>query len=594
MMTSPKRAGIAFALIPQTTPALVLSLKHAAIFATLKRATMDEPCPFTQNADDADFSTSPGDVRLCKDVVPDSAFKSSRFTGVTFEGLELGSHAFSGTPCLCLFFACFCKKIGGNAFTYSSICYAWLPVLETIGQGAFSYSGLKSIFAPHIQIIPFRCFVQCIFLKSVEFESVKEIDISAFYGCESLEIAVFVSVKHVRENAFGSCSNLETIVIPMCTHVEYEAFNHCRRLKVVEGGNIQAIAARGFYQCRNLSEIDLSNCKTIRSGAFHDTDALVRVDFGSIELIDDAAFCRSGLKCVMVNNPKCVIHDRAFLESQVESVDVVAEHIGDSIFRKCIHLKTVNIRVDTLGYGTFEDCRSLLTAKTTATVIGKGCFCECTSLYKCFIPNAKIIRAIAFWGCTSLESITQVLPTQELGYQAFYGCYQMYNAPKMPALTKIGVEAFLDSGVKNLLIPKTVTDIGKSAWEDCRNLHTVTTGSWEQDSGNQKSFDLSWMNHEDHPNLFEMSVLTTANHPPIDCVVKHDTVENLKQMLALKYVSTRSRLAGERHKCIVSFIASLIRLREPMQCSLPDEMVMMILGMIAEYEISTLYTPSFA
>jgi len=146
--------------------------------------------------------------------------------------------------------------------------------------------------------------------------------------------------------------------------------------------------------------------------------------------------------------------------------------------------------------------------------------------------------------------------------------------------------------VQHLFVPNTVVEIGKGAWKGCMNLHTVTTESWEQDTVKQPSFDLSWMDVNDHPNLFEMSLLTTAD-VDIDCAVKHDTVRNRKQMFRLKYVSRRSRLDGNKSKCIVSFVASLNVLRETMQCSLPEEMVMMVLGMIAEYEISTLYTPSF-
>ena len=351
---------------------------------------------------------------------------------------------------------------------------------------------------------------------------------------------------------------------------------------------IESISFDAFSQCQSLPYIDLSKCKSIGDQAFSCTPALKRVDFSSIERIGSLAFWESGLRDVEINN-SCKILDKAFMESSVENVGIDnAEYIGDSVFRDCINLKTVNIRVGTLGEATFKDCYSLQKVDTTARVIEKACFCECRSLYKCLIPNAEIIKDIAFCGCTSLEDITQVLPTQEIGYEAFYNCVRMYNAPKMPSLTKIGKHAFLRSGVHELVVPKTVVEVGTGAGRLSESTHRY---DWiiGQDTVNQSSFNLSWMDVNDHPNLHEMSLSTTAKHPPIDCVVKHDTVENLKQMFALKYVSTKSRLSGPKIKCIVSFMASLNRLREPMQCSLPNEMVMMILGMIANYQISTMY-----
>ena len=77
----------------------------------------------------------------------------------------------------------------------------------------------------------------------------------------------------------------------------------------------------------------------------------------------------------------------------------------------------------------------------------------------------------AFYGCSSLTSVTIPNSVTTIGSDAFYGCSSLTSLTIGNSVTSIGDWAFRGcSGLTFLVLPNSVTSIGDSAFELCENL----------------------------------------------------------------------------------------------------------------------------
>ncbi len=171
--------------------------------------------------------------------------------------------------------------------------------------------------------------------------------------------------------------------------------------------------------------------------------------------------------------------------------------------------------VTTIGYGAFRDCTSLtsVTIPNSVTSIGAEAFYECSSLTSVTIPNSVTsIGDGAFYGCSGLTSITLPNSITSIGKYAFCGCSGLTSLKIGNGITSIGDYAFVDCSslisvhisdvaawcaisftdfvanplyyahelylngtlVTDLVIPSSVTSIGKYAFGGCSGLTSVT------------------------------------------------------------------------------------------------------------------------
>ena len=126
------------------------------------------------------------------------------------------------------------------------------------------------------------------------------------------------------------------------------------------------------------------------------------------------------------------------------------------------------------------------------TTIGEGAFKGCTALTSVSASGCTDVAAEAFSGCASLKnvSMTNVVTVKE---KAFYGCSSLTKLT-LSKLTTLGERAFEKSGLTTFSASRlvsigdyafsgtfvnsaafsAVTNIGANAYENCKNLTTVT------------------------------------------------------------------------------------------------------------------------
>ena len=81
------------------------------------------------------------------------------------------------------------------------------------------------------------------------------------------------------------------------------------------------------------------------------------------------------------------------------------------------------------------------------------------------------IGSSAFYGCSSLTSVTFPESLTSIGSNAFNGCSSLNSVTFPESLTSIGNNAFgRCSSLESVVIPASVTEIGVRAFADCGNL----------------------------------------------------------------------------------------------------------------------------
>ena len=255
---------------------------------------------------------------------------------------------------------------------------------------------------------------ESVIYNGVEYR-VPSIGNNAFYNCTGLtSIEIPNSVTSIGNNAFSHCSKLVSVVIPnsVTTLGEY-AFCGCNGLtSVVISSGITRLERSVFDSCYNLTSVEIPDGVTsIGKWAFSNCYALKSVTIpNSVTTIEEAAFS----VCLELTN--------IVIPSSVTN-------IGARAFGQCNKLAGIVVDAENTVYDSRDNCNAIIKTSTntlicgsnetvipnSVTRIGDNAFTERTGLTSIEIPNSITnIGEYAFYGCTALESITSLIPAEEL------------------------------------------------------------------------------------------------------------------------------------------------------------------------------------
>jgi hypothetical protein len=97
-----------------------------------------------------------------------------------------------------------------------------------------------------------------------------------------------------------------------------------------------------------------------------------------------------------------------------------------------------------------------------------------------FTTNNGAITITGYTGFNSavvIPDTTNGLPVTSIGISAFYGLSGVTNVTIPDSVTNIDVQAFLDCGLVSIAIPDSVINIGTAAFQGCSSLSNLTIGS---------------------------------------------------------------------------------------------------------------------
>ncbi len=169
------------------------------------------------------------------------------------------------------------------------------------------------------------------------------------------------------------------------------------------------------------------------------------------------------------------------------------ENIGGSAFSSCMSLKEVVIPeavtvIDDFAFSGNYDLERVV-FPVGLKKIGNFAFSGSEQLREVVLPDTvTTVGESAFTNCTRLEKVTLSKKLKTIKEFTFWGCKRLSQLEIPESVTKIGVAAFQGTGLKKMVIPKSVTSIYRKEGEDkyksrdglfkgCKNLRSVTIRS---------------------------------------------------------------------------------------------------------------------
>ena len=412
-----------------------------------------------------------------------------------------------------------------NAYHEDEITFVLRGSVNEIGAFSFSCNTELTnvdLSATGLEIIPISAFANCESLVSVKLpEGLTEICNNAFVNCRSLtEIEIPKSVKKIGSNVFENPDSLTKTKTPKL--IPSNVFANCESLvsvKLPEG--LTEIGNNAFVNCRSLNTIttydefinissktDLSNhinkeidtnkkIIELEKSCKASISKYENVLPSSLTIIGDGAFENTGLKTinlmltdikelskrvfanceklisVYVNATCTTVDERAFLNSnaKIMSDDYKFDYnnLCNSLkennkfkqteqFKKTaldLSFKTIN----TAAFFGYKPTTIDLQHWTQLQTINESAFCQ-SNIKTVYIP----------YKFTSLQSI---------GKNAFN------NASKVDGLSSFSYynDGRTNNNIKieyqTIIIPENLTEIGESAFNNCREAHVIYDGTSE-------------------------------------------------------------------------------------------------------------------
>ena len=312
-------------------------------------------------------------------------------------------------------------------------------------------------------------------------------------------------VQGIGEYAFSWNSDLEEIILPnSVTWIDEGAFYHCSSLENITMSNsMQIIGWSAFGGCSSLKSITIPNSvERIERAAFSNCGSLEKIEVAEGNPVYDSRDnCNAIIEtktnmlirgCEKTNIPDSVttIEDGAFNGcSELESITIPENttEISLSAFSGCSSLEKIEVAEGNPVYDSRDNCNAIIETETNTLFRG----CEKTN-----IPDSvKGIYGLAFCG-SGLTSIIIPESVTFIGREAFRGCDNLESITILGNIDYVADGLFL--GCRNLewiKIPDSITGIGEQAFWGCEQLKDIYyMGSAEQWK-NIKNYDDNGTNY---------------------------------------------------------------------------------------------------
>ncbi|MBQ3588971.1 MAG: leucine-rich repeat protein [Clostridia bacterium] len=274
------------------------------------------------------------------------------------------------------------------------------------------------------------------------------------------------SISYSMAVSIGECDNAH-IVVP--------------DLDPINAKKVTEVSIKGF-QNSYIESIALPiHLKAIRTSAFENCKSLKKVKFvSSLEHIDSFAFskCKS-LEQIELPKTTKSLGGYSFYESGLKSINIPSSVsvIDQRAFCNCLSLKTLELQegIKRIEKDAFSSTAiEILDTPSTLKEIEEGAFRNCKSLKAVnFSTGLSTIGKNAFYSCTSLKELHFEAGLKEIGENSFeFTSIEELILPKGLVEVKKSAFAFCER-LKRVVIPSGTKIIGEQAFAHCRSLEEI-------------------------------------------------------------------------------------------------------------------------
>ena len=374
------------------------------------------------------------------------------------------------------------KTLGEGTF---ASCFALTEIefpegLETIGDGVLYHClSLTSVVIPaSVTEMGDRPFSGDWALKTVEIKgNVPRLSNYSFHECDALqEVLITGSVGTIGDDAFKELDSLERVQIASgLKTIGKRAFWLCDNLTTVSlPDGVTSIGEEAFKECSSLTTINLPNSiTTIGANAFNGTKLTGPLNIPSslVSLGDNAFHGCSGITGTLV-------------------FPAAMENISTNVFAGCSGIEEIILPrgVLTIGAGAFNNCSGVQRLWLTNSIqsIGANAFNGMKSLKKVYFSGTISEWETGIqWADKGYQMGVAITTNEEIASGSCgealtwslnsAGDLTVSGTGDMASFTATGAPwAEYRDQVKLVILGRGVTSIGSSAFQDCKNLETVS------------------------------------------------------------------------------------------------------------------------
>ncbi len=408
-----------------------------------------------------------GKIELPAGITQISAYAFSGMQGITEvvipDGVEsIGNYAFSGVKNIAAMdLPASVKSIGSYAFYDASVKTITGGLgIESVGDHAFAGpndSLPNKINGSKLEIFPFG-------------DSLKEIGEYAFAG-SALRAAENLNAETISKHAFASCESLAAVSFGEKVRlIDDGAFTRCIALKeLVIPATVNTVSYSAFEYCSGLETVEI-DAENVFDNAFTGAFRTGRDPWET-----------EGITTKLTVGE----HVKHFYP---DAFNFVGTRLNE------LHIKSLkawlSIQFDDVGLSGSANPMNGATQSNIyhAVFVGER---ELTALTAADLAGVTSISGFAFYGFTSLKSVTLSDTVTSIGDGAFYYCTNLEIVTVPATVKKIGGYAFGNCNRLTTFILLTKdAEIGYSPFDDCGSLTTLYYGGSEAEWTEQGYADI--------------------------------------------------------------------------------------------------------
>ncbi len=285
------------------------------------------------------------------------------------------------------------------------------------------------------------------------------------------------AVRFIGNAAFSNCVDLTSVVIPNSVQsINAETFNGCSGLvNVTIPNSIIKIGDNAFKDCSSLTSVFIPNSVTdISYNAFWGCSGLVSIKVDSNNQVYDS---RDNCNAIIetASNMLFLGCKNTIIPNSVTSIGMA--------FYNCSGLTSINIHnsITSISGLAFAGCTNLESVNWNAINCNDfsddyGPFSGLSNIKTfSFGEEVEHIPANLCAGLTGLASVIIPNSVSSVGKRAFLNCSGLANITIGNSVASFGIFAFAScSSLTNVTLPSSVTTITEGLFMDCSNLKSVT------------------------------------------------------------------------------------------------------------------------